>query len=468
MNWVINKLCRTQDRHLRNLVGISLLALTSIVACQNSTGNTGGNSSSSDGLEIWWSEGYYPEETEAIRQAVNNWSEEAGIPAEILFYSEKDLAQQSESAIAAGNPPDILYGYTFDFSLIPQLAWEGKLADTTDIIEPQESLYSPEALSSVSYQNNQAGNRSYYAVPISQQSTHIHYWKPLLAQINQDPDNIPTDWDNFWQFWVDAQVAIRESGADDIYALGLPMSRAATDTSYQFEQFLEAYNVTLISEDGQLLADNANVRSGIIQALTDYTRFYLEGDVPPNASDWGDPDNNQFFLSRLTLMTANPTMSIPGSQRQDPTTYNEQMVTILWPDKPNDQPMRYVTSIKQVAILADSDQLDAAKSFVSYLIQPDVLSAYIEGAQGRVFPVMPELLQESIWTDESDPHTAVASQQFQRTRPFPTVYNPAYSQVQAENIWGEMIRSVIVEGVSPEDATDNAIATIKQIFSEWE
>ncbi|MBE7381383.1 MAG: carbohydrate ABC transporter substrate-binding protein [Leptolyngbya sp. SIO1E4] len=467
MSGLVQRLCKLYSPVLRNLAGVSLLALTTLVACQTTPGTTGGNRGADDTLEIWWSEGYYPEETEAIRQAVNNWSAESGIEAEILFYSEKDLAQQSESAIAAGNPPDILYGYTFDFSLIPRLAWEGKLADTTDIIEPQASLYSPEALESVSYQNNQAGRRSYYAVPISQQSTHIHYWKPLLAQINQSEASLPTDWDGFWQFWADAQAAIRAEGSD-IYGLGLPMSTAATDTSYQFEQFLEAYNVTLLSEDGELRVDNADVRAGIIQALTDYTRLYLDGNVPTNASDWGDPDNNQFFLSRLTLMTANPTMSIPGSQRQDPSTYNEQMVTTPWPNKPDGQPMRYVTSTKQVAILADSPQLESAKSFVAYLIQPEVLGAYIEGAQGRFFPVMPELLQSSFWTDASDPHTMIAAQQFERTRPFLTAYNPAYSRVQAENVWGATIRSVVIDGVAPEEAADTAIATIKQIFSEWE
>ncbi|WP_008312582.1 ABC transporter substrate-binding protein [Leptolyngbya sp. PCC 6406] len=449
------------------ILGLGVLALGILTACGESGPQLGGGGGS-EGLEIWWSEGYYPEETEAIRQAVNDWSEETGTPVELQFYSEKDLIQQSERAIAAGTPPDIIYGYSLDFSVLPQLAWQGKLADVTDVLEPVKTLYSPEALESVFYQNNEAGERSYYAVPISQQTIHIHYWQSLLAEVGLTAADIPQDWDSFWQFWATAQGDLRaKTGNEGLHGLGLPMSVAATDTTYTFEQFLEAYGVVLIDPQGNLLLEVPEVRAGIVAALTDYTQYYFSGDVPPNATEWGDPDNNVTFLSRLTLMTPNPTMSIPGSQRQDPVTYNEQMMTIPWPNTPSGEPLQYIASTKQVAIFADSPEMEAAKSFVAYLIQPEILAQYIEGAQGRFFPVMPELLQGSFWTDTTDPHTSVAAQQFTQTRPLPTVYNPAYSEVQAQNIWGQAVRSVVVQNVSPEDATDTAIAAIEQIFADW-
>ena len=419
-------------------------------------------------LQIWWSEGYYPEETETIRRAINAWSEENEIEVELVFYSEKDLIQQSESAIAAGNPPDILYGYSLEFSLIPRLAWNGELTDTSDIIEPLKTRYTPEALESVYYQNNQTGKRSYYAVPISQQTTHIHYWKDLLTAANLSPEKIPTEWNGFWSFWPQVQQILRRQGQPDtLYGMGIPMSPAATDTFYQFEQFLEAYDVNLINANGQLLIDDPQVKVGIVKALEMFTNFYKQQYVPQNALDWGDPDNNVTFLSRLTVMTPNPTLSIPGSQRQDDVTYRERMATVEWPDKPSGQPMRYITSTKQVAIFADSKQLDEAKDLVANLIKPKILSEYVEGAQGRFFPVMPELLQTSFWSDPGDPHVAVAARQFKSTRPFYTVLSPAYSQVQAENVWGQAIRSMAANGVSAEAAADAAISDIKRIFAEW-
>ena len=100
-------------------------------------------------------------------------------------------------------------------------------------------------------------------------------------------------------------------------------------------------------------------------------------------------------------------------------------------------------------------------------MQPERLAQFVEGAQGRYFPVMPQLLENPFWTDASDPHISVAAKQFESTRPLYTVLSPAYSQVQAENIWGIAIRSISADGVPPEEAADTAIAEIKRIFTRW-
>jgi hypothetical protein len=41
-----------------------------------------------------------------------------------------------------------------------------------------------------------------------------------------------------------------------------------------------------------------------------------------------------------------------------------------------------------------------------------------------------------------------------------------YSRVWQENVWGKAIHRVAAEGVSPEQAVDEAIARIKQILAE--
>ena len=63
----------------------------------------------------------------------------------------------------------------------------------------------------------------------------------------------------------------------------------------------------------------------------------------------------------------------------------------------------------------------------------------------------------------------MAVKQYQEcaTRPFNYVVNPAYFQVLSENVWGKAIERVIVDGLSTEDATDEAIAKIQDIFAQW-
>ena len=448
------------------IISISAISLA-LVGCQPGSINTGAPTVQDNTIDVWWSEGYYPEETQAIRQSVQAWQEKTGSDVNLTFFSEKDLVQQVENAVQSGELPDVIYGYSIDLLILPQLAWQGKLADTSSILEPLKDNYDPEALNSVNYFNNSLGKRSYYAVPISQQAIHIHYWQDLLEESGSDGNQIPNQWSDFWSFWQVAQQNLNKKGISNIHCIGLPMSMAATDTYTIFEQFLEAYNVNLIDANGNLRFSDPQVRQGIIQALTAYTEPYLSGSVPPSATEWADPDNNINFLSNLTLMTANGTLSIPGSQRGDDVNYFQRMRTILWPNKPDGAPMRYVTLVKQVAIFQEASQREEAKELVAFLAEPKNLETYLKGSQGRFFPVMPAIADSPFWTNKEDPHISVALKQFENTRSSYVVLNPAYSEVLSENVWAEAIYNIATKKLTVEKAADQAIKKIETIFSEW-
>ncbi|NEP26849.1 ABC transporter substrate-binding protein [Moorena sp. SIO3I6] len=421
----------------------------------------------SNSLRIWWSQGYYPEETDALKEIIARWTQKSGIKVELSLLSEKDTLKELNNAIAAGNPPDIFYSIEADTQIIPRLAWNNQLADVSEVVEPLEKLYTGSVLQSVTYLNNVAKKRSYYAVPIMQYSVYIHCWQDLLAAIGKTPDAIPKDWQGFWQFWHFAQQQLRHQGQQTIYGIGLPMSEAS-DTFDIFENFLEAYNVKLINSNGRLRLDNPQVHQGITAALAKYTNFYKNGTVPPEAVDWGNTDNNIAFLSRTTLMTANPSLSIPGSQRQDQAIYTKQLATVPWPNKPKVEPMKPIASIGQVILLERSDKKQVAKDFLFYLVQPQNLKTYIQGSQGRFVSVLPKALPDRFWNDGTDPHISVALKQLQQTTRLPyQVFTPIYAEVQSQNVWGKAIRTIVVDGLSVAQATHQAIAQIKQIFADW-
>jgi multiple sugar transport system substrate-binding protein len=444
--------------------GLSL-GLSTCTSQNMSTNNATGDSKE---FRIWWSEGYFPEETEAVRKIITDWEKSSGQKANLTIYSEKDLAREIKNAIENNTFPDVFYSYSADFNLIPKLAWDGKLADLSSVIEPVKSLYIPSALSAVSYQNNLAQKRTYYAVPISQQTNHIHFWKDLLKENGFTPADIPKDWNKFWLFWQDLQQKARSKPATSgIYAIGMPMSSTATDTFFQFELFLEAYDVKLLNSAGQLQVDSPQVRQGVTQALKQFTDMYKGKYVPPKATEWADADNNVAFLSRETLMTPNPSLSIPVSQKQDPDIYFKKIGTTEFPNKVSGQPMQYKVAIKQAVVFESSIHKDLAMQFLAYLVKPENLNAYIKGSQARYFPAMPKLLEDPFWQDPKDPHISVAVKQFARAIPFPHTLNPAYSEVQSKNVWGAAIKAVAKGEKTPEQATDEAIEKIKQIFADW-
>ena len=247
------------------------------------------------------------------------------------------------------------------------------------------------------------------------------------------------------------------------------MSSASIDTFFLFEQILEAYDVALLDSQGKLLVDRPQTRQGIIKCLDWYNQFYQRGYIPPDAINWFNIDNNRHFLNGVVLMTPNVSLSIPAAIRQDQDTYYHKLGMVNFPHKPSGEPMRYLVSIKQAIIFTDSPHQKVAKEFLRYLIQPEIIAEYLRASGNRYLPVHKSLGQGPAWQRAKDPYTTNATEALSKspTRLINMVKNPAYSQVLQENIWGKALTKTIVHGVASEQATDEAIARIKQIFAEW-
>lgn len=449
-----------------------------VIACtpSNETDFTSSNEpvidsspSETTALTIWWDKGFVLEEDEALQQLIDNWEEQTGNTVELSLYTTDDLPQKAQRSLQAGNPPDLLMSHNAERVMNPRLAWEGKLADVSDVIEPVQDQYPQTVLDGVRLYNNKQQKRSYYAVPISQAITQIFYRRDLLELAGQSEQDIPQEWDAFWQFWKQTQDILKTEHQEQIYALGLPFSAKAGDAYEVFEQVLEAYNVPILDSDGKLLVDDPKVRQGIIDCLNWYGQLYDQGYVPPDAVNWTNSDNNRQLLNRLIVMTPNNSLSIPAAVRQDPEMYYKRLGTIGYPNKPDGQPMRYLVIIRQAVIFNQSKHQNLAKEFLTYLLQPSVTEEYLKTG-GRNLPVNQQVWQSSNWTDPADPHTSAASKALLQgqTRLFYYAQNPAYSSVLDENVWGKALSQIVDEDISPEQSADEAIDRIKTIFEQWQ
>ena len=422
-------------------------------------------------LTIWLEQGYNIEENEAIREVVTGWEKLTGNQIKLSFFSTNELTAKARRATEGANLPDILINPKGDRLLYPQLAWQDKLEDVSDLIEPIKDDYPENVLRAITYNNPQQGKRSYYAVPIEQSGMFIFYWQDLLASIGLDATDIPRDWNGFWQFWQQAQTELQANTNQEIYALGLPLgeNNSADDTYYLFEQILEAYDVSLYNQQGELQLDRPQVRQGIIECLNWYAQLYQQGYIPSDAIKWSNIDNNRNLLNRLVLMTPNSTFSIPATVNRDRDTYLNRLGIVDFPNKPSGQPMRHLISIRQAVIFKDSPQKSLAKDFLRYYIQPQIAINYHQTSNNRTQPVRTSVWADSFWQNTQDPYLTDAIRLFHsdQTIMFPTVEHPVYSQVFAENIWGQALNQVTIQKLNPEQAAEGAIARIKEIFVEW-
>jgi len=421
-------------------------------------------------ITIWWNQGFYPAEDAALRATVAAYEKQSGNKVDLTFYNGSDLPAKIIAALTTGNVPDVCYVDNGDFLLLPQAAWNDRVADLSDVLATQKSEYNQTALTAAQLYNNVTHKRSVYGLPLKQQAMHFSVWLPLVEQAGFKESDIPKTWDAFFKFFETVQTKLRDKG-QRIYGLGYSLATKDSDSTYLFNQFLVAYGGGgIVTPDGKLHADDPKIRKAAVDALNALTAPYKAGFVPPGAINWGDPDNNSAFYAKQIVMTPNATISIAVAQMEKEEQYYKQIRTLPLPTGPDGKPVTSLVSIKLAFVPKAAKSLDAAKDFLKFLIQPSNLDHYLAEARGRWVPVMPSVVKsDSYWLDPKDPHRQVAVRQELDgpTMPWFQSFNPAYADVNAQQIWGKAEAAIMQGGKTPEQAADQALGEIKDLFAKY-
>ena len=422
-------------------------------------------------LVVWWEKGFYPQEDAAVRETVAAFELGSGKQVELAFYPDAELPDKIATALEAGPPPDFAFGPRLA-SYITQWAFDDRLVDLTDTVGHFSDLFDQDALAWYVLLDQRTGQRALYALSMGRTTNNVHVWKSLLEQAGFTLGDIPREWDAFWSFWCDAvQPAVRRAtGRDDVWGVGLPMSVAA-DTQVQFFQFVSAYYAHYVTQDGGLVIDDPEVRRQLIQAMDAYTEVYREGCTPPDSVTWDNIDNNKQFHAQAVVIVLNDTLSIPNAlKRERSEDYYKNTATIEWPLGPDGEAFPIFGDFWGAVVFKDGRNVETAKEFVRFLVAEGWLAHYLDFAGERFLPPMQKLREGPLWLDPSDPHRMAAVMQI-ASRPTQYKYHIVsgdwrYDRVWQELTWARAVHRIAAEGVSPEQAVDEAIARIKQILRE--
>jgi multiple sugar transport system substrate-binding protein len=423
-------------------------------------------------LVVWWEKGYYAQEDDAIREIVAAFEQETGKQVELVLLSDAELPDKIVAALEAGQPPDLAFSLWLPEYVAPW-AFEDRLVDLSDAVGHFSDLFDPDALNQAVLLNAQTGQKALYGLPIGRETTHLHVWKSLLERAGFTLADIPKEWDAFWSFWCDeVQPAVRRAmGRDDIWAVGMPMSIEGVDTNESFFTFIAAYEADYVTRDGRLVIDDPEIRQRLVKAIDSYTAVYRKGCTPPDSVTWGDIDNNKRFHAQVVVMTPNGTLSIPNALKHErPDDYYENIATIEWPLGPSGEPFPIFGMVYPAVAFKAGGNVATAKEFVRFLVSEGWLMHYLDFSGERMLPPMTKLLEQPFWLDTSDPHQMAAVMQIS-SRPMTHHYAAAagdwrHDRVHQERVWAKAIHRVAAEGISPEQAVDEAIGRIKQILAE--
>ena len=415
-------------------------------------------------------EGILRQEDEAVREIVATFEQESGKQVELVFQQQNELPQKILAALDAGHPPDFAFG-VWIVENVGQWAFDDQLVDLSDSVGHFSDLFDSDALEREMLLNGKTGKKALYALPVANAINHLHVWKSLLKSAGFTLEDIPKQWDAFWSFWCDeVQPAVRRAtGRRDIWGVGLPMSAKAGDTYIEFFQFLAAQRAEYVTPDGRLVIDDPEVQRRLIQAIDSYTSLYRKGCTPPDSVNWFDNGNNKAFWSKQVVMVPNVSLSIPNTLKSEhPDDYYENVATVEWPLGLGDEPFPIYGEISPGVVFKGAST--SAKEFVRFLVAEGWLMHYLNFSGERFLPTISKLLDQPFWLDPSDPHRMAAVMQLV-SRPLAHNYAAAsgnwrHQLVDQEKVWSKAIQSVVTEGVSPEQAVDEAITRIKQILSE--
>jgi multiple sugar transport system substrate-binding protein len=417
---------------------------------------------------VWWNQGYVPEEDAAFRALVADYEKASGNTIEYSIVPYAPLRQKEVSAITSGVVPDIME--SGDPAFVPLHAWSGKLVDVTDVIETQKAHFGEAALLSAHCYNSVAKQRSYYGIPHKGGVAPFHIWKSLVEKAGFKLGDLPNTWDAFLDFFKPVQTKLRAQGMRHVYAYGFEVSAVGDDPNNTFMAFLIAYGGrNLVTSDGKLHTDDPKVREAVIKAVVKLTTPFKEGFAPPAALNWNDADDNNAFHAKQVVIDFDGTLSTELALIHRKEEYDDVVTHGLPLDNDKkEMPSQFPTF--QVAIPQGAKNVEVAKDFIKYLIQPKELNAFLKGGLGRWLPTMPELAKtDPWWLDPSDPHRVAYVRQgiFGPTVPPYQVFNPAWAQVFAEHTFSVAEFDVMQNGVAPEQAVDKAFKRVEAIFAKY-
>ncbi len=436
-----------------------------------------GQAAAQETLSVSWVKGFYKSEDDALYETIRKFEQKTGVKVELSQYPVQDMIPKTVASLDSGTPPDVAYADVYDFQVTGKWAYEGRLEDITDIIEPIKDRFAPNTVETTYLLNEKTGKRAYYAYPIKQQTMHIEYWIDMLNQAGFQESDIPKTWKEYWAFWCGkVQPAYRKASGQRAYGVGQPLGVDGSDSFYSFLTFADAYNVKMVNDDGKLLIDDPKVKEGLASALADYTEPYIKGGVPPSATSWKDPDNNVAFHNKTTILTHNATISIAAKwlddmnndtlnaeqRAQAKKNYYELIRTAGFPLKPDGSKMVYRAAVKTGVIFTNARNKARGKEFVKFLLEEENLTPYVEGSLGRWFPVQTKSQQSPFW--KSDPHRKAVYEQFKAgTVTFEFAKNWKFTILNNENVWAKAANRVINEKVPVDKAVDEMLTRIKAV-----
>jgi len=415
---------------------------------------------------VWWTQGFAQEEDVSTKKVVDDYQKASGNTIELSIIPYAPERNKNISAITSGDVPDVITANQSEIAAL--YAYQDKLVDVTDVVETQKAQYSQTGLLSANCYNSATKQRSYYGVPYVGATLCFHVWNSLVEKAGYKMSDAPKTWDAFWDFFKPMQEKLRAQGMRNVASMGLQVTTNGVDPNNTFHYFLAAYGgKDIVTPDGRLQTGDPAIQQAVIKALTYPTKAFKDGFVPSSALNWNDADDNNAFHSKQVIMDLDGTISTEVAIIKNKEDYDD-IVTLGLPQSNDGQTIPAQLTVTSKLIPKGAKNVEVAKDFLKYFIQPQVLNEYFKTGLGRNVPLMPSIVKNDSWWF-ADPHRKAYANEavLGETIPAYWAFNPAYAEVQSTHVWPIAWADIIQNGMTPEAAADKAWKQAEAIFAKY-
>ncbi|WP_433166027.1 ABC transporter substrate-binding protein [Kribbella sp. CA-247076] len=331
------------------------------------------------------------------------------------------------AAFAGKKGPDVVLQIP---DQMPQYVKNGSFEPVDDVVEPDKDKFLPAALPGLTVDGK------VYAAPIYHTVTTTMFNKTILdkAGISKPPET-----------WDEIKAAAPKIKAAGFSTMDYSASPEAS-LNLNFYPLLWQAGGKVFNDDGKSVAFN---QAPGLEALTFLKSLYDQGGIPKSALSNGNVVADQPFGKGQVALAFTST---PADAKTVATTWGAANVVIGKP----------LTGAKQVgfglpgglAVNAASENVDAAKKFLSFMIQP----AQVEGLSKASGFFTPR-------TDAKTRTTDPVSQKFADALQYAVPGEPNASARQVMSLLSVEIQAVLTGKKAPQQALDDAAKQANDLLS---
>lgn len=434
-----------------------MLKLTSALAATTAGGrlaSTFGSSSTASAaapavvrgkkLTIWIGASFLEALDKRLGSMFQDYGREKGVEVDFIIGPWAQLPQKLAAAIQGKNPPDICSFYDADTQYYRGQNQLVEVSEVWNDLKKKGGDVYAAAESTIAWESKA------WSIPIGINPWPVHARKDLLDKAGL---KYPTTWDEF----IEACKKIQHP--PQVYGYGLCLGKN-DDNNCNIIHLMWTFGAQMQTKDNKPAFNTPETRKAFTLVADMYTKHKI---IPPGAINWDNAGNNSAYQSEQCVFVQNPASVLAWLQINKPALAEATILANL--------PAGPAGSFGQVdcwalGIFKDSKVQDVAKEALAYVLEPGRYDEFIQMAAGRYVPIYKNLTNSRFWKENRNYHTYPGIVETGRIMAYAGQPTAAFGEVLRGFVIADALQSVIVQGVSVDDAVNAADRKIQAIYKK--